>query len=254
MNKRLIVGNWKMNKTASEAATLCRQFLDLAKNLTEVDIVFAPPFPALQAVGSVLSTSPYQLAAQNVFWEDEGAYTGEVSCAMLQSLGCRFVIAGHSERRQIFGETNAIVNKKVKAILRNGLHAILCVGETLDERKAGATQTVIEEQVLEGMAGLSQTALPFITIAYEPVWAIGSGTSATVWQIEEVHQFLRTIIGKLFDQSMENLRILYGGSVNTDNASELFASPEINGALIGKACLHPESFVKISRLAFKKSF
>ena len=252
MEQRLIVGNWKMNKTVSEAETLLKALMSLVSDLPDTEVALAPPFPALPIVGSLISNSPFHLAAQNMYWEEEGAYTGEISGRMLKDLGCQYVILGHSERRQLLGETNEMVNRKVHAALKHQLHPILCLGESLEDRKNHRTQSVVENQVREGLKNVTAKDLESVTLAYEPIWAIGTGRAATLEQIEDVHRFLRTTIEKQFGQSSVPLRILYGGSVTHSNAPELFGSAQINGGLIGKACLSPDTFAKLIKLASTK--
>ena len=238
-----------MHKTASEAKAFVQDFLKVFQPTSEVDVVVAPAFIALSVVHEGLRSTTIHLAAQNLFGKDEGAFTGEVSAPMLKDLGCTYVIIGHSERRQIFKETDELINQKIHAALDHGLRPILCVGELLEERESDRTESVITNQVLNGLKGVSPDQLTHLTIAYEPVWAIGTGRAATVDQATEVHALIRTTIGQQWGIAQENLRILYGGSVTTDNAGELFRSSQINGALVGKACLNPESFAKIITLA-----
>jgi len=252
MGTQLIVGNWKMNTTVSEAETLVKTFMSLVSDLSDTEVAFAPPFQALSMVGSLISQSPFHLAAQNMYWEEDGAYTGEVSGRMLQDLGCRYVILGHSERRQLLGETNEMVNRKVHTALKYQLQPILCLGETLEDREHHRTQSVVEDQVREGLKDITAKDVESVTLAYEPIWAIGTGRAATLEQIEDVHRFLRTTVEKQFGQSSVPLRILYGGSVTPTNAPELFQSPQINGGLVGKACLNPESFATLVQLASTK--
>lgn len=245
MQPPLIVGNWKMYKTASEGREFIRDFLKLHTSQSPVDVVIAPPFTALQALHDALQSSSISLAAQNVFCEHEGAFTGEISPPMLRDLGCTSVILGHSERRQHFGEDNDLINRKVHSALSHQLRPILCVGELLEEREAGQTNAVIKKQLLGGLKDVSAEHMDQVTIAYEPVWAIGTGKAATVDQATEVHSLIGAILESTWETKREAIRILYGGSVNPDNADTLFQSPQINGALVGKACLNPDSFVKI---------
>lgn len=254
MRTRLIAGNWKMHKSADEAVAFVQEFRKVAPSSNEIDILIAPPFISLYAVRqSMTANDRFTLAAQNLHWETEGAFTGEVSGPMLKALGCTWVIVGHSERRQLFGETNSHVNKKVMAALQHGLAPIVCVGETLEEREAGNTQAIVRDQMVKGLAGLDVQNLSTITIAYEPVWAIGTGRAATVEQAEEVHAFLRSTLKAEWGQVSEEIRILYGGSVSPQNAEALFSCKEIDGALIGKACLDPITFAKICDLAISSS-
>ncbi len=245
MMSRLIVGNWKMHNTIPQAEALIRGILEAYHPLPSVEVGVAPPFVALQTVSQHLKNSSIKLVAQNVHEEEEGAFTGEVSPAMLHAVGCQYVIVGHSERRHVFGETDETINKKVHAVLRHGLFPILCVGERLEERENNQTQAVIQQQLQEGLTGITETEIPRITIAYEPVWAIGTGRAATVDQAAEVHRDIRQCLHTCWGTASEAIRILYGGSVSPDNASTLFQSHEINGVLIGKACLNSESFVRI---------
>ncbi len=249
MPKKLIIGNWKMHNTISQAETLIRDILALYQPHPTVELMVAPPYISLQTAALLLKTSTITLAAQNVCAKDEGAFTGEVSPPMLKELGCQSVIIGHSERRHIFGETNENINEKIHASLHHGLQPIFCIGERLEEREAGKTHAVIEHQVQAGLANLEAKELENITIAYEPVWAIGTGKAATVEQATEVHEAIRSTIATHWNVDPEPIRILYGGSVTAENARALFQSPHINGALIGKACLNSESFVKIGEIA-----
>ncbi len=242
-----------MHKTTAEAVEFVhrfRQALEQVKQDVCVEILLMPPFTALDGIRKILRAGdPFKLGAQDLSWEEEGAYTGEVSGRMLKDVGCQSVIVGHSERRRLLGETNAHVNKKLKAALQHGLAPILCVGETLEERQAGQTQDVVKEQMLSALGGVPAERITGLAIAYEPVWAIGTGYAATVPQIEAVHAFLRTILKEERPQIAETTRIIYGGSVAPENAPELFGSGEVNGALVGKACLDPEGFARICRIA-----
>ncbi len=240
-----------MHKTASEAAAFIDRLMEVKPDLDPVEAVLAPPFTALAAVSHRLpQRSPFQLAGQNLHWEDQGAFTGEVSAPMLRNLGCAYVILGHSERRQHFGDTDQGVNKKIRAALRHGLRPILCVGESLTAREHGQTDEVVTTQVRLGLDGLSKTDLAQITVAYEPIWAIGTGRAASVTQAEEVHASLRATLVRLWGADIgEQVRILYGGSVSPDNAAGFLASRSVDGALVGGACLDPESFGRILSLA-----
>ncbi len=249
MPNRFIVGNWKMHNTISQAEALIREILAIYHPNSSVELAMAPPFVALQAASHLLATTPIALAAQNVCAKDEGAFTGEISPPMLKELGCQYVIIGHSERRHVFGESDEAINEKIHAALRHGLRPIFCIGERLEEREAGQTHSVIQHQLQTGLAGLEFKDLGNITIAYEPVWAIGTGRAATVEQATEVHAAIRSSLMTHWKLNSEQIRILYGGSVTADNAQSLFQSPHINGALIGKACLNSDSFVKIAHLA-----
>ena len=245
MTSRFIVGNWKMHNTVSQSETLVQDILAQYCPHPAVEVAMAPSFVALQAVATLLKGSTIHLAAQNLYQEDEGAFTGEVSPVMLKSVGCRYVILGHSERRHVLGETNQDINLKIKAALRHQLQPILCVGEQLEEREAGQTTQIIQQQLAQGLAGLSANDFFRLTVAYEPVWAIGTGKAATVDQAADVHGEIRRFLQQQFDIAPQSQRILYGGSVSPDNAKMLFDCSEINGALIGKACLNAESFGKI---------
>ncbi len=246
-NRRpLIAGNWKMFKTCSEAVETARQLVKLVNDVTAVDVMIAPPFTALAPVSDIVRESCVSLGAQNLFWESEGAYTGEISPAMLVSAGCRYVIIGHSERRQYFGETDETVNKKIRAAIKNDLIPILCVGESEKERESKDTFSVLDKQVKNGLKYFVLDDLKTLVMAYEPVWAIGTGKTATSDQAQEVHLFLRSILEKSFGNMLSgSIRILYGGSVKPDNISELMAMPDVDGALVGGASLNPETFSKL---------
>jgi len=249
MLRRFIVGNWKMHKTISQAQALIQDILKIYQPQDSVELAVAPPFVALQTVSGLLGSTAIKLAAQNVCAKDEGAFTGEISPPMLREAGCHYVIIGHSERRHIFGETDKDINKKIHAALRHSLLPIVCSGERLEERQANQTQSVIQHQLQTGLDGLESKDLAHITIAYEPVWAIGTGHAATVDQAVEVHAHIRSFLAKQWEINSIQTRIIYGGSVSPDNAKMFFQSPQINGALVGKACLNSESFVKIAQLA-----
>ena len=243
-----IAGNWKMNKTAGEAVELVRQLKATLSGVKEVEVAVAPPFTALQAVQKELEGSSIRLAAQNLFWEEKGAYTGEISPLMLKELGCRYVILGHSERRQLFEETDETVNKRMKAALRQGLAPIFCIGETLKEREEERAFAVIGDQLQEGLRGITEEEMDRVVIAYEPVWAIGTGKTATPQQAEEVHAFIRQRLSDLFSNGIaEKIRIQYGGSVTPDNVKGLMSQKDIDGALVGGASLKPDTFSKIVR-------
>lgn len=240
-----------MNKTASEAAAFVRELLRQVSSTAGIQVGLTPPFTALQAVRDALGSSPlFLLGAQNLYWEEKGAFTGEVSGAMLKDLDCHFVLIGHSERRQYFGEQDAWTNKKVLAAIRHGLQPILCVGETLQDRDAGNTDIVIQRQLRAGLAGIEATSLEDITIAYEPVWAIGTGRAASSDQAVPVHRLIRrTIDGLSGSDSGSRVRILYGGSVTPQNMADFLVSEEIDGALVGGACLDPVSFATLISVA-----
>lgn len=246
----LIAGNWKMYTTASEAVKLVESLKTLVQNLNGVEIAVCPPFVNLIPVAQVLKGTSIRLGAQNMYWEDEGAFTGEVSAKMLKEAGCHFVILGHSERRQYFGETNETVNKKIKKALASGLYPIVCVGETLDEREKGMTEKVIHSQLEGCFQGLNSSDMQKIVIAYEPVWAIGTGRNATPEQAEEVHRFIRRWMESRFGkETTDVVRIQYGGSVKPENAMALLSQPDIDGALVGGASLKAESFKAIAKSA-----
>ncbi len=254
MRTRLIAGNWKMHKTAKEAVEFVHEFRKIASIAPTIDVLIAPPFVSLSAVQQTMTPDDrFTLAAQNLHWEAEGAFTGEISGPMLKALGCTAVIVGHSERRQLFKESNDDVRRKVKAALEHGMTPIVCVGETLGEREAGNTQRIVKEQMATALSGLAAEQISKVTIAYEPVWAIGTGRAATAEQAEDVHAFLRSILTEEWDQAAQAVRILYGGSVSPQNAEALFNCAEIDGALVGKACLDPTSFAKICNLAAQAS-
>lgn len=242
----LIAGNWKMFKTCNEAVDAATHLVTLVSDIDNVDILIAPPFTSLAVVSEVIRDTRIDLGAQNIYWEKEGAFTGEVSAPMLISSGCQYVIIGHSERRQYFGETDETVNKKIKAAGDSGLIPILCVGETETQRDEKKTFSVLDKQIEKGLEGLILDEHRSLVIAYEPVWAIGTGKTATPDQVQEVHAFLRNLIEKKFGNMLAKAtRILYGGSVKPDNVSELMALPDIDGALVGGASLQPDSFSKI---------
>jgi len=243
-----IAGNWKMNKTVKEAVDLVTNLKALLSNVEGVEVAVAPPYPALYAVGRALQGSFIHLAAQNLFWEERGAFTGEVSAPMLKDVGCEYVIVGHSERRQYFGETDETVNRRLKAALAHGLKPIFCVGETLKDREEGKTFSVVETQLEGGLKGLTEDALSQCVVAYEPVWAIGTGKTATPEQAQKVHRFIREKLTKLYSKGVaEALRIQYGGSVTPENVKGLMEQEDIDGALVGGASLKAEAFADIVR-------
>jgi triosephosphate isomerase len=250
MIRPLIAGNWKMHKTVREAAAFARQLREALTDIGERDVVVAPPFPALVPVAEVLRGSAIALGAQNLHDAVQGAFTGEVSAAMLVDAGCRFVIVGHSERRALFGETDAFVNRKLARAAASGLNPIFCVGETLPEREADRTWPVIAGQLKEGLINFSADDMNRLAIAYEPVWAIGTGKTASPAQAQEVHAAIRRWLADRFGPAAAaSTRILYGGSVNPGNIASLMAEPDVNGALVGGASLECESFRKIVALA-----
>lgn len=247
--KPLIAGNWKMFKTSDEAAETVRQLVVKTSVDVKVEVMIAPPFTALSSVANVIRDSGIGLGAQNLHWEPEGAFTGEISASMLVAEGCQYVIIGHSERRHLFHETDASVNKKIKAAIHAGLFPILCVGETETERENEQTFTVLDKQVKSGLEGLTAAALASLVIAYEPVWAIGTGLSASPEQVQEVHGWIRSRLRERLPTQAEGLRILYGGSVKPGNISGLLAVEDVDGALVGGASLDPEAFAALIRAA-----
>jgi triosephosphate isomerase len=242
----VIAGNWKMYKTIAEAEAMVKELRTLADSTDQVEVVVCPPFTALSSVVAALKGSRIAVGAQDVHWEDQGAFTGEVSAKMLSSSGCRYCIIGHSERRQFFHETDETVNRKLKKLLASELIPIMCVGELLAEREAGKVEEVVLGQMERGLAGLTGDQISRIIVAYEPVWAIGTGKTATPQIAEDVHSMIRKwLAGRTSAQVAETVRILYGGSVKPDNASDLMAQPDIDGALVGGASLDAKSFAKI---------
>jgi triosephosphate isomerase (TIM) len=245
----LVAGNWKMHKTLAEAAALAREICQGYTETMKAEIVLAPPFTALTIVAREISGSAVRLAAQDMFWEKQGAYTGAISPLMLKDAGCQLVIIGHSERRQYFGETEDTVNKKIKAALENSLAPIVCIGETLVQRETQETMMVITSQLTEGLKGLTPQELSRLIIAYEPIWAIGTGRTATPDQAQEVHSVIRRqLVAQAGAEVAQGLRILYGGSVTPDNIRELAQAPDIDGALVGGASLKADSFLKIAAM------
>jgi triosephosphate isomerase len=246
-NRRpLIAGNWKMFKTCSEAVETAKQLVKLVSRSVDLDVMIAPAFTALAQVSNVVKGTCISLGAQNLYWEAEGAYTGEVSASMLVSAGCQYVIIGHSERRQYFGETDKSVNKKLKSAVNNRLIPVMCVGELEKERELKETFSVLDKQVKNGLEGFSHDELRTLVIAYEPIWAIGTGKTATADQAQEVHKFLRKTLEANFGNMLaKSIRILYGGSVKPNNIEELMLMPDVDGALVGGASLDPETFSKI---------
>lgn len=244
----IIAGNWKMNKTVGEAVAFIRKLKDLVSGVNDVEIVVAPPFTAISALRSEIEGSSIKLSAQNLHWEEKGAYTGEISPVMLKDLDCKYVIIGHSERRQYFGETDEIINRKLKAAIKNGINPIFCIGETLLEREKGETFNVINRQLELGLKDIKKGEIKEIVIAYEPVWAIGTGRTATPSQAEEAHRFIRERLEVLFSREIsEAVRIQYGGSVTPENIKALMEQANIDGALVGGASLLAESFSRIVR-------
>jgi triosephosphate isomerase len=250
MRKKIVAGNWKMNKLVGEATELAGAVKRSLADRTDVEVVLCPPFTVLKTVGDIIANTQVKLGAQNMHWEKEGAFTGEVSAGMLRDLFCHYVILGHSERRQFFNETDAIVNRKVKAALTANLTPIVCVGETLEQRDANQIEDVVTNQVMKSLAGLDETGFRRTVVAYEPVWAIGTGRTATAGQAQEVHALIRKVLARMSNPgAAQAVRIQYGGSVKPSNARELFSQPDIDGGLIGGAALDAVSFVEIVNAA-----
>jgi triosephosphate isomerase len=242
----LIAGNWKMHCTIGEAVSLARQVADSATGLTDREVMIAPPATALAAVSEAVQGSGVLVAGQNVAWKEAGAYTGEISPVMLKDAGASMAIIGHSERRHIFGEDDAMINQRIHGALAGGLVPILCVGETLDEREEGRTWQVLEKQVVSGIEGVDRQGMGKMVIAYEPVWAIGTGKTASREQAQEAHLFIRDLLAKLSEKNLaEQIRILYGGSVKPGNVDDLMQMPDVDGALVGGAALQADSFDRI---------
>lgn len=242
----LIAGNWKMFKTCNEAVETAKKLVLFSADVTEVDVMIAPPFTSLAPVSEILKHSDISLGAQDIFWESEGAYTGEISPPMLLSAGCKHVIIGHSERRQYFNETDQTVNKKISAAVHHHLSPIFCVGETERQRESKETFSVLDKQIQNGLRGISSDDMKEVIVAYEPVWAIGTGKTATSEQVQEIHQFIRSLLERSFGSVLaKSIRILYGGSVKPTNVKELMSMKDVNGALVGGASLNPETFSDI---------
>ena len=251
MRKPIIAGNWKMNTLLPDAVELAREVQRTTEQVRDVDVVLIPPAIFLQAVQGCLKDSKLQLGAQNAEYRKSGAFTGEISMGMLRSVGCGYVLVGHSERRSVYGESDGQVNAKVHAALESGLIPILCIGETKEERDRGDAFSVIEKQLVQGLNQVPEDGMKSLVIAYEPVWAIGTGDTATPEQAQDVHAFIREWVGKTYGKSVSDvIRIQYGGSVKPDNVDELMRKPDIDGALVGGASLTAESFVRIVK--FKK--
>lgn len=251
MRKPFIAGNWKMNKTLKEAQELVAGLKDLAAEISKVEIAVCPPAINLVKVKEILKDTEIKVGAQNMHWEEKGAFTGEISGPMLQELGIDYVIIGHSERRQYFGETDQTVNRKVKAAFKYGLKPIICVGETLKERESGKTNDKVRGQVKSALAGLNNSQVEELVIAYEPIWAIGTGKSATAGDANQVIKYIRDIVRKDYGESADKMRIQYGGSVKPHNIEELMAEEEIDGALVGGASLEARSFYEIIKGAIQ---
>jgi triosephosphate isomerase len=246
MRTPLLAANWKMHKTVQEAVVYTKELRLRVKGVEGAEIVIAPPFTAIHAVADAVRNTPISVAGQDVYWEREGAYTGEISAGMLQAAGADYVIIGHSERRRLFGETDATVNGKACAALASGLTPIVCIGETLTEREANQTLAVLDRQITNGLSGLGGDQIAALIIAYEPVWAIGTGRNATPEQAGQAHAHIRRRLGEWFDRgAAEACRVIYGGSVKPDNIKDLVAQPDVDGALVGGASLDPRSFYEI---------
>ena len=252
MRKPFVAGNWKMNTDSHTSVELVERIASGSVETAgqSVTVAVCPPFVYLQAVAKTLKSSGIAVGAQDIYFEHKGAFTGEISASMLKDVGCLYCLCGHSERRHVIGETDELINKKVAAAITGGLLPILCVGELLQEREASQTNEVVTRQVKEGLAGLSAEKLEAVTIAYEPVWAIGTGLTATPEQAQEVHEFIRKLLGQLYDEKIaEEIRILYGGSVKPSNAAELMGQKDIDGSLVGGASLKTDDFIAIIQAA-----
>src|SRR5688572_3768764 len=248
--KKIIAGNWKMNKTSADAVALARELVTAIGKQSDVEVVVCPPFTAIESVGKAIEGSNVKLGAQNMHAEASGAFTGEVSAPMLRAIFATHVILGHSERRTLFGERDEFINLKVLAALKNQLRPIFCVGETLAERESASTLKVVQTQVERGLEGVNKDQAASVIVAYEPVWAIGTGKVATTEQAQEVHAFIRGLLAKLFTEPVaQKIRILYGGSMKPANAPELLAQKDIDGGLIGGASLESRSFVELINAA-----
>lgn len=243
--KPVIAGNWKMHKTVEEARTLAQAVVEGVAGASHCQVVMAPPYTALYPVSEILQKTPVVLAAQNVHWEPKGAFTGEISLQMLEEIGCGMVIVGHSERRQYFGETDRTVNRRIHAILQSALQPVVCIGESLQEREADHQYDIITQQLAGGLDGLTRRSLLRIILAYEPVWAIGTGRTASPETAQEMHAFIRSRLSGMFGEEAQEVRILYGGSVKPGNIASLMQQPDVDGALVGGACLEADSFLSI---------
>jgi triosephosphate isomerase len=237
-----MAANWKMNKTVAETGAFLNEFIPVVRDVKDIDIVIAPPFTSLYAASAILKNTDIKLSAQNVFYEEKGAFTGEVSPAMLSDIGCKYVIIGHSERRQYFKETDEIVNRKIKASLKHNLNVIFCIGESLQEREAGMTFEVLNRELSEGLGDIPVEGW---VVAYEPIWAIGTGRTATPEQVQEAHKYIREKLSSLYGKAAQGIRILYGGSVTPDNIESLMHCEDVDGTLVGGASLKVDSFAKI---------
>ena len=253
MRRVIIAGNWKMNKTISQAIELVNNLKRDLSEVEDVDIIVVPPYTALSEISDMIVGTNIELGAQDVYWENEGAFTGEISPLMLKDIGVKYVVIGHSERRMYFHETNETVNKKVKASLKAGLLPIMCVGEKLEEREKNLTFKVVKDHVENGLKGLSKEEVLDVIIAYEPVWAIGTGKTATPTQAEDVHSYIRKLLGEMYGEEVaEDIRIQYGGSVKPENIEDLINQKDIDGALVGGASLKADQFISIVMGSVKK--
>ncbi|MCK5032664.1 MAG: triose-phosphate isomerase [Calditrichia bacterium] len=250
MRNIVIAGNWKMYKSNSEAKELVEELKNKTNDIIKTRMIVCPPYTALSIAAELVKGTNIQVGAQNMYWEQQGAFTGEISTEMIKSTGATFVLIGHSERRQFFGETDETVNKKLKAALQSGLNPIVCIGETLEERESGVTNDVVGKQVEKALADISTESMKKVVLAYEPIWAIGTGKTATPEQAQDVHKFIRSVLYKLYSTEVgDEIVIQYGGSVKPENASELLSQPDIDGALVGGACLKADSFSAIINAA-----
>ncbi|MBV9997596.1 MAG: triose-phosphate isomerase [Verrucomicrobia bacterium] len=251
MRKKILAANWKMNLTNGEASDYVQVLIKELGEVNDVEVVLVPPFTAIPALAALSERAPFiRLGAQNLHWEKSGAFTGEISAGMLRALYVKYVVVGHSERRRLFGESDAVINRKVRAALETGLRPILCMGESLQQRENDEVDKVLEYQLREGLRSVSSKELPEVVIAYEPVWAIGTGRTATSDQAQAAHAFARKVLASLSDQATaERVRIQYGGSVKPENTEDLMLKPDIDGALVGGASLDPRSFAQIIRKA-----
>jgi triosephosphate isomerase (TIM) len=246
MRKKVIAGNWKMNMNLHQSQKLVSEIINgLGKN-NKAEVIVCPPFTSLSEVNFLVKGTQVKLGAQNMYYEESGAYTAEISADMLKSVGCEYLILGHSERRVIFNESDELINKKIKTALAKELKPIFCIGELLEQRESGETMKVVSSQIEKGLEGITAEQMKFVIVAYEPVWAIGTGKTATPEQAQEVHSFIRELVAKKFSPSIaESLIIQYGGSVKPDNSGELLSQKDIDGALVGGACLKADSFLSI---------
>jgi triosephosphate isomerase len=247
MRKKIVAGNWKLNTILAEAISLTNEIIEKSGNLKSVQLIVCPPFPWIVSIDQLSNNAGISVGAQNCANEEKGAFTGEVSAAMLVSAGAKYVIVGHSERRALYGETDRVINQKVKLAIQAGLTVIFCCGESMQQRKDGSFKEVISSQLFEGLAGISEEQMSKVIVAYEPVWAIGTGLTASPEQAQEVHAFLRAQLRTSFQETIaSSTSILYGGSCNAGNAASLFSMPDIDGGLIGGASLKADDFIAIA--------